>query len=742
MSSIINSVNLINWFNYKGNKNPINFTSGINVLVGTNNAGKTKLHNAFRFIICDEVILKIKDKEKADYKPVQIDKLEYLQEVYNNSSFRELPINRTSHVGVELVFQKIRSNGSKSYLLKKGFNVKKNENQNLEINNSVKQVFEIDSITKGSRRISEDFEEVLNTLLPKKFREFFIIEGEQMAMMTPMYGIGLKNTVKTLTDIHSVDTTVDIVDKLQGRVRQDKSKHELNRKDLSDKEREVLTKKNQTENENSRLRKDLNEKHQDLDAVNEGIKSLEASYSTTELRKQKLEELKNLKKEKEQIENKIDDHNRNFLDSFTNEKDFILSKMERYDLIEDSFEDLDSKFSSFIMERRAELNKKISKEEQRILGALSLSQLHPSTLESMIKENKCFFCNTELSNESKDFISNILIPHFKGGSSENDDELKNLQSLRKALNRIYSHSKKYAYVDANVMEDYKNTISIYHRELFDVGQQIKNFITNYGDEDDFDNDGFHILVEFKERIQKLTKLEKEISDLKERIDDYEKDISRYNSELNKFDPKVDEVSQKYENLKNFIDDIDKVFENIKEDIYLKFGNDLEIKATERFKKLMKNNPTTTEQKLKVEVSKSERGHMSDYRFEIQLRDSNENILSQPGGASSTLEPLSVVFGLIDISEIRTSYPFIADAPISRLTSDTKLSFFETLIEDEIFEQSIIITMDLWDNKENTINSLGESVLNLLNSSKGSSFIIMEPISNNEGVNFGYLLNGG
>ncbi len=486
----------------------------------------------------------------------------------------------------------------------------------------------------------------------------------------------------------------------------------------------------------------MSEKRQDLDTVNERIKSLDASYSTTASRKLKLDELKNLKKEKEQIENKIDEHNRIFLDSFTNEKDFILSKMEEYDLIEDSYEDLDSKFNSYILERRVELNKKISKEEQRILGALSHSQLHPSILESMIKENKCFFCNTYLSNKIKDFISNTLIPHFKGESSENDDELKNLQSLKNSLNRVYSHSKKYAYTDVNVIEDYKNILSIYHSDLFNVGQKIKNFITNYGDEDDFDNDGFYILTEYKEKIQNLTKLQKEISDLEERTENYEKEIARYNSELKKFDSKVDEVSEKYENLKGFIDDIDKVFENIKEEIYLKFGNDLEIKATERFKKLMKNNPTTSEQKLKVEISKSEKGHISDYRFEIQLRDNNENILSQPGGASSTLEPLSVVFGLIDISEIRTSYPFIADAPISRLTSDTKLSFFETLIEDEIFKQSIIITMDLWDNKENTINSLGESVLNLLNSSKGSSFITMEPISNNEGVNFGYLLNGG
>ena len=35
----------------------------------------------------------------------------------------------------------------------------------------------------------------------------------------------------------------------------------------------------------------------------------------------------------------------------------------------------------------------------------------------------------------------------------------------------------------------------------------------------------------------------------------------------------------------------------------------------------------------------------------------------------------------------------------RLTEDTKLSFFETIINDDILSQNIIICMDLWDNKK-------------------------------------------
>ena len=50
-------------------------------------------------------------------------------------------------------------------------------------------------------------------------------------------------------------------------------------------------------------------------------------------------------------------------------------------------------------------------------------------------------------------------------------------------------------------------------------------------------------------------------------------------------------------------------------------------------------------------------------------------------------------------------------------------------------------MDLWDNKLEDINELGESVLALLKDSKKSSFITMNPFSNNEGVNFNYVLDG-
>ena len=56
-------------------------------------------------------------------------------------------------------------------------------------------------------------------------------------------------------------------------------------------------------------------------------------------------------------------------------------------------------------------------------------------------------------------------------------------------------------------------------------------------------------------------------------------------------------------------------------------------------------------------------------------------------------------------------------------------------------QNIIIVMDLWDNKQNGINDLGDSVLRLIESKKDSSFITLIPKENNTGVEFNYIKNG-
>ena len=81
------------------------FSKGINILVGTNTS-KTKLHNAFRYIISDTEVLKVLGNEKV-FKEVSIGKPDYLVEVINQTSLNQLNVDETLHVGVELIFKSL-----------------------------------------------------------------------------------------------------------------------------------------------------------------------------------------------------------------------------------------------------------------------------------------------------------------------------------------------------------------------------------------------------------------------------------------------------------------------------------------------------------------------------------------------------------------------------------------------------------------------------------------------------------
>ena len=82
-------------------------------------------------------------------------------------------------------------------------------------------------------------------------------------------------------------------------------------------------------------------------------------------------------------------------DSLTNGSDFLLSKYDEFKPIEDTFSTIENTFNKYLLDRKTELNNKVS-EEQKLLGKLNLSQLHPTILEEMANESQFLFV-TELT---------------------------------------------------------------------------------------------------------------------------------------------------------------------------------------------------------------------------------------------------------------------------------------------------------------------------------------------------------
>lgn len=747
MSSVIHYINPVNWFNYKGDDNRINFSSGTNILVGTNNAGKTKLHNAFRFILNDNVIIKVKVGDKKEYKEIFLNNKDYLLDIFNNSAYSELKLNDTGKFGVELCFERKSPRENRKYVVEKIIKIRKVSDYDCEIIENLQQVYIVDPHTLGKKPSGERVEDVVNFLIKKMYRKFFLVEGEQMGMMTPLQGEGLKSTIKSLTDINSTDRIVDVVDQLQKKISKDLKSHESRIATLSKQDKDLIVEKHGLETQRDQLLSSIKNNTDKLDELN--IKLVNDTVKFNESRNNQilLDELEKLLQTEKNIESRIDENYREFIDSLTNGDKFGISRLFDENDLNDNYEIIDNDFGSYLKERRIELKKNISAEDQSILQKLVKTEPHPDILKEMVQDDvkKCYICKSNLDKENIDFIKNVLIPHYESSSENDDKELISLTSIKDSIKSIYLDSRKYYSLDNDFIHNAEEHHANLEQDKIDVQNKIKDFIQNHGDKNDLKSVvNLDFLTEFtndskykgtiEERIESENKL---LKSLNERISAIEKKINKNNIGDSKFET--------YKEIKKFIFDLDQYFEKTKENIYEDFAKSLEEKASKRFKNLFRNNLDIKNHRLVVNVNKKDNVFKTDYSFEIYLKNKLGVKLKQEGGASSTFEPLSVVFGLIDYANeyanSKQTIPFIADAPVSRVTSDTKITFFESIINDEILSQNIIIVMDLWDNKKNNINDLGDSVLKLIESKTDSSFITLIPKENNTGVKFNYIKNG-
>src|SRR5690606_38799190 len=110
MGVVIKKIQLKNWFGYKGEyeDNTFEFSDGVNIVVATNDIGKSKLHNAFRWIFEDKVILKNIETNKHEIIPINMNNI---NEVLNHFVQTLLKNGEKTTLGVKLTYEINNSRG-------------------------------------------------------------------------------------------------------------------------------------------------------------------------------------------------------------------------------------------------------------------------------------------------------------------------------------------------------------------------------------------------------------------------------------------------------------------------------------------------------------------------------------------------------------------------------------------------------------------------------------------------------
>lgn len=698
MALIISKIELNNWFGYKGTyeENTFEFSDGVNIIVASNDIGKSKLHNGFRWILSDRVIL----KNDLNQYSLEVISLQNIQEILNHDISLKLKNGESTTMGVRLTFKDIDSRGDvKLRRITKEIICKKDVNR-ITITEPRYSVHRF--VRENIRTAPESFDDMVKKIIRPNLLNFFLVQGESLEYLTPLKGQSLRTTINNLVSLSELDRTSETSIKLAKYItslRQDIEKNENRKSKQAD---ENVERKNDLENKITSIKEtDLIDVNSFINECNETILKFKAQADIAESQKALKERIDQFNNKIDVLEGRINSNYRNLDDNYINQG-FWLSKLTDDSEYKSGLSEIKNEFRDFSAKRRTELDDKLSEREQRMLFALERDQPRPMILKRMLDEGTCFVCSQDIKNEGRLYMEEKLIPFFKKELNKNDDELNKYDDLNSLYLKLEGYLNKFKDLDDKFLKDKVEQIVSLEENKRDLVFEKEEFVKENGMISDEEID--HVSLDtYDQAITDKVKYMSERTALEKKLEMLEADLKSIRI------IKIEEDSKKLKTAKNlelFGNDVKEVLVEVKKNAYKEFAQDLENIVNKKFKEFSKGNSKFEKQKIKVEF---ELNHLNQPDFEIKVVDQFGNNLSQGGGASQALRQLAVVFGLIEKAEGNVDYPFIADAPTSNMTHALTETFFKYQLENAS-TQNILITKEFWDDQKNSLNIMGERVL--------------------------------
>lgn len=712
MGVIIKKIQLKNWFGYKGEyeENSFDFSDGVNIIVATNDVGKSKLHNAFRWIFADKIILKNIEKNKHEIASINLNNI---QEILNHFVAAQLKNEERISLGVRLTYEVKNSRGdSKIRILTKEIVCWKDINH-LRFSDPT---YKVEKIERGNIRTAvENFHECLKELMRNNLLDYFLVQGESVENLTALKGDQLANTINLLVELNTLDQKHSTSEILSNSLK--KLKDDIQRRDNRDniQAQQNIQKKQELESDISKIEK---QEIIELESfIIENDKIIHQYASQAEEAKERI----TLKKQIEQFNKTINFEEgirktqyKNFVDNCVN-GDFWISK-----LIDNSNEKLVLDSTSFeirewVANRRAELDDRLSKKEQKMLAALERDQPRPIILEQMVKDGYCYVCSHDLIEESKIYINEKLIPYFRRELNHDDGELKTLEEVHDLFKKCQGYLNKYSSLDLEYISKKKNEIINTEKAIRQEEEKRNEFLELNGSVEESEDDKVNLYT-YSNALIELQNLKNEKYNLLDKLNSKKSELSQIQINANTGNESKEYLQS--EQLFNFSELFNSYLVKLKNEEYSAFCKKLEKIANQKWKAFTKGNKGLNSQNIKVNFSINSAKKPD---FEIKVIDQYGNNSHQGGGASQAIRQLSVIFGLIDIAKGNVDYPFIADAPTSNTTLALTEDFFNYQLNNAQ-NQNILITKELWDDRSNELNSAGLAILNNVRNNNKARFI--------------------
>lgn len=684
---IIRSISLENFQCYAGSKldNKIEFSEGINVIIGDNGSGKSKLYDAFYWVLFDKVF----DSARREFlRTDQVgenlisDKAKYECQVGNSVSAK---------VEIEL-YEDGAYTGENTYLLERTYTINVNSSNGKDewIKSPNSELYVYQKTIKEFKPVTDPdtINHILKKVLPDDIKPYLWFQGEQVDSLIDFKDKStLSKAINALSDISTFDEYVEIAEKAANQAKRFYEKEQKNlTKDQAQYDQLIGDKKKDEENL-KRAEKELRIVKQNLGLAEEDeqqlLSKVEDAENVTALKYQKsnLENQYNAKKEK------LLELEKNFNGNLFS-KDWILrNSVDFFRKYEIKKRDYELKREDTITERKSELKLDKAKENK-----LPVNIPNRKILEEMLESKWCYVCSHEFENDQKaqDHI-NSLIERAKETQIDAPLTKHNFKDNYQMLYNIgYNKEKAIDNVDQSITSELQKRNNL-KSQLDDVENEIKeidaklNITLSSSSFNMGDSEG--IVFKFGAIRKNREQLKEDERKLNNRIQNLEISIKGCEDKLaslvtSSMDPKVENKKIAFENFY-------KIALSTKERIYQEQIEIIEEEANKHFQSMTEENMAVRGQiKLK---------QLSSGAYMPQIVNDQGIELSSVNDSNIILVKLAVIMAIVS-AKGRSSefYPLITDAPTSKFSDNYTIGFCQAV--SKVFKQSIIMSYDFYHNK--------------------------------------------
>lgn len=684
---IIEKIELENFMCYAGNSS-MEFTEGINVIIGDNGYGKSKLYDAFYWVMYDQVFV----PEKKEFQNTRAVK----SKIISDKAKANAKDGKVS-ASVSITFHNLEKDSM--FILERKYTANIIDGKLIETNDSEFTVMKKELSYLNAKMVTDEDEKrrIVAKILPPQIKDYLWFQGEQVESIIDF------NKQDTLTKAINVLSSITRYDELKeiaaaaakaGNLEYDREVKRLSKD--TDKSEQLEGEKKRLDNLIVDLLVDEKEAKENLSRAEERCETLLGKISdatkVSEFQQRKktiLEQLKELS------------------DSLNEEQTSFHRKMFRNKWVLKGTESLHAEFSSrFItyenkkLEKAAEIKAKLAAEDEiakKLQTRLPLDVPEPIYVQRMLDEEKCLVCDREAKKNSHAWnkIKELIDRPDKKLKSA-DDEPITKQDFTDDFKKLYQNGLALTHrikeIDVDIKETLKRISNINakireaNKEMKKVDEDIQKLLS---DTSQTVESAESIIAEYSIQNKYVKDFMDKLNKLTQQLDFNKNNLKNVKDQLK--DLVTGEIPKWLIEKKDVLNDFESIAESTRERVFNDLIAQLEKEANSHYEAMTSGNKSA---RGSIKLRKLPNGN-----YMPEITDNKGIPLLGSNTSNLILVKLSAIMAIISAKSndgVVSFYTLITDAPTSVFGEDYTIGFCKTI--SKVYRQSIIMSKEFYKNQ--------------------------------------------